>query len=535
MVFLESALLFVSTANALVLAPNVTRAEPSWQPESKSRGTWRLLFSCTITMCLCLWVSIHEDVELNRNSKKRLLSKIGLVIFGVLAPEKILFSATSQLLDAKHARKKWDEKVGVLMGPYQSCFGLEGGFFLCMGGFTLGKPDCFGHHPRAITRKEFELLTLDELSVPPELNRSFFAERGKSNALAKLLTAFQVLGMFIEFGFRQATGLPVTILEIHVIVHVLRTAALYGLYWYKPQGVLEPIPIIKHAELNGVLAFVYHGPVVMGVLKTGSLSGNNATSGPACLDAESWYITSNTPNYRRSVPDQFKNAVTLDTSHSRSQPQSHEVDQPQPLEKQKAQPAQVNLELSPGETLYIGTGFLVKNCEVRGGETVTLNPDNIEAMSCQAVHIRTGAAKENTFIQLNRESREPGCEDQTKESSPWGMAKLRRLPILTLVILPALDAVTYCLAWNNFYPTQIEQSLWRLSCISLIMFPLVGMFTLHYERASKLVVVVLQIVAYLCVYIFCNKFLLIEAFISVRRLPEGAYQIVPWENIWPHL
>lgn len=39
----------------------------------------------------------------------------------------------------------------------------------------------------------------------------------------------------------------------------------------------------------------------------------------------------------------------------------------------------------------------------------------------------------------------------------------------------------------------------------------------------------------IAIVVFGRVFLLIEAFISLRSLPEGSFKTTVWEDIWPHL
>ena len=47
---------------------------------------------------------------------------------------------------------------------------------------------------------------------------------------------------------RLAEGLPLPLLELHTIMHVLCTVAMYGFWWHKPLDVRHPIDLGEKIE-----------------------------------------------------------------------------------------------------------------------------------------------------------------------------------------------------------------------------------------------------------------------------------------------
>jgi len=77
----------------------------------------------------------------------------------------------------------------------------------------------------------------------PDLPSSLIEARGKADGLAKILICLQILWMFIQTIARKAYGLPITLLEIHTLTHIVAAIMLYGIWWYKPQGIAEAFVI----------------------------------------------------------------------------------------------------------------------------------------------------------------------------------------------------------------------------------------------------------------------------------------------------
>jgi hypothetical protein len=83
---------------------------------------------------------------------------------------------------------------------------------------------------------------------PGILDTQSITERSKADALAKFLICVQALWMAINVVARKASGLPSTLIELNVVVHVVVTVVVYGMWWYKPLGVQNPIilnPVVK--------------------------------------------------------------------------------------------------------------------------------------------------------------------------------------------------------------------------------------------------------------------------------------------------
>lgn len=65
-------------------------AEPVYVPEPKGRGTFRLMFSCVVTLIICVWTAIHPNIITNPTLGRRLGMKALYVILGLFSPEIIL-------------------------------------------------------------------------------------------------------------------------------------------------------------------------------------------------------------------------------------------------------------------------------------------------------------------------------------------------------------------------------------------------------------------------------------------------------------
>ncbi|KAI9859379.1 MAG: hypothetical protein M1813_006716 [Trichoglossum hirsutum] len=74
------------------------------------------------------------------------------------------------------------------------------------------------------------------LSISEETIR----DKSKADILAKGLVCFQVIWMLLQCIARKASRLPVTLLEVHTMVHVFCALSMYTFWFYKPLDVKYP-------------------------------------------------------------------------------------------------------------------------------------------------------------------------------------------------------------------------------------------------------------------------------------------------------
>jgi hypothetical protein len=67
----------------------------AWRSEPRDRGTFSILSTCLITLCLCVWTAVHLNVPEHERLSLQWLRKVGWLAMGVFAPEMVLiiFSA----------------------------------------------------------------------------------------------------------------------------------------------------------------------------------------------------------------------------------------------------------------------------------------------------------------------------------------------------------------------------------------------------------------------------------------------------------
>jgi hypothetical protein len=236
--------------------------------------------------------------------------KLGWVYVAIVTPEIIMWCALSQWREARKIHKMWSKHYdpakpeGSIPGKHdhRDWLGMPGAFFAVMGGFVIEyHPDAGGPYQHCVTsqprnpasprtpaskpafsvqegiigRREHEnvLVTtittegflkmledgiFDRFIRSGKLTEGVFHQRliqdkGKADSVAKTLICLQILWMVAQVIGRKISGLPVTLLEIHVLIQVIFTTVIHLFWWNKPLDVSEPI--VLPADCLGQLRY----------------------------------------------------------------------------------------------------------------------------------------------------------------------------------------------------------------------------------------------------------------------------------------
>ncbi|KAI5790954.1 hypothetical protein FPQ18DRAFT_260228, partial [Pyronema domesticum] len=254
--------------------PTTNGSSPSYVKEPPGRGTMGLFLSSVITLTLCVYTSIHLNIapdnymlripihrlnpipifkkdkkssstqttkEKGFGIKRATVYKFHWVLIALVAPEFVLFAALNQWNEAKallKALKKLD----------WADITMASAFFVIMGGVAYRRGLDFEIRDEEL---DFPYLMLNptgflELAKkkvlhPGILDNRSIVDRSKADSLAKLLVCAQAFWMVLNVITRKLDGLPNTLIELNVVVHVVVMVVVYGLWWEKPLGVATPI------------------------------------------------------------------------------------------------------------------------------------------------------------------------------------------------------------------------------------------------------------------------------------------------------
>lgn len=95
---------------------------------------------------------------------------------------------------------------------------MEGASFVVMGGSTAGPCDHFGRYLDVVSADNFIRLTKEGSISRAAINREIIMDKGKADTIGKLLALSQALSIVLQCAIRKAQELPITLLELHVVV-----------------------------------------------------------------------------------------------------------------------------------------------------------------------------------------------------------------------------------------------------------------------------------------------------------------------------
>jgi hypothetical protein len=75
---------------------------PTWVAEPPYRGTWGILYSCTVTLGLCVYTAIHLNIPARDDTVITIwLRKLKWMFIALIAPEIVLYTAWAQWYEAR--------------------------------------------------------------------------------------------------------------------------------------------------------------------------------------------------------------------------------------------------------------------------------------------------------------------------------------------------------------------------------------------------------------------------------------------------
>ncbi|KAH0545380.1 hypothetical protein FGG08_000521 [Glutinoglossum americanum] len=465
-------------------------------------------------------------------------------------------------------------------------------FYAAMGGFVINTEEDYAHGSPRFSLEIKGILYLAKNFDLPDIPKESILDRSKADNLAKGLVCVQAGCLIVQCIARLASHLPLTFLEINTLAHVMCALAIYGFWWHKPLAVCDPIPLSGDwvRPVSAVLSMGVHKtkihPSLPGFNESRSLlfslSNRSRDSSTTSRSTERPVQSSGESRFRvvrgygpvgKWSPDHFGRA---------------HLAPPPPILTSTI----VSLRL--GEALA-DTGFEPRrDCfcysfvsrEMYETLTHEKPPDDIKDFEIQVSPF--------IMIQLDRvnvvrwELASRALQDYPMLRTPFRLGQsinigftTYRIPnfpeitgLATWGLIIALGAASagygglHAAAWHEYFPTSVERMLWKISSLSIASsgfvlgtlsaivneyksggrFKMVIRYCLrpssiqdifkfspkHTRRAIVYLVTALLsicVVAYSCARIF----LVLEAFISLRRPPVAAYETPQWPQYFLHL
>lgn len=263
---------------------------PGFVSSPEVRGTTDIVFSCVVTLIACIYTALHLNVPMQSGLLYNLILKGKWVFIGLLAPELVLYLAISQFLQARSLVKELNallekksndleagrenatggepaddndpitaatpskerdvkdsarrisatrEESDIKSNDAPRPFDLKYGFFVAMGGIEVPVHDIEPRKEGAARGTQFSgrvritakgVLQLAKAGYFVPIPGSRIDDKSKADFLQKTLIMLQVLWMVTQCLARKIYGLPLTLLEIHTMVHVVCAVVLLALW-----------------------------------------------------------------------------------------------------------------------------------------------------------------------------------------------------------------------------------------------------------------------------------------------------------------
>lgn len=250
------------------------------QPDG--RGTLTVLFSCLLTLSLCVWSAVHLDLpKYNEGSTQYTLRYLKWSLMGIFGPELLIWVAWRQYISARELTKSVKEVSSLQMrrrhpdaNHQQSTrrnkesgsakdWSIVHSFYTGMGGFVFDLDECeidrdMPYIPELrrlhVTPRGVRLLA--QCGLLPEISKDEIEDKSKSDGSAKMICCIQVIWIIVQTITRLAVGLAISPLEINTLGHVACALMMYALWWSKPRWVREPT-ILRGDWTRAMCAFMY--------------------------------------------------------------------------------------------------------------------------------------------------------------------------------------------------------------------------------------------------------------------------------------
>ncbi|KAF2476135.1 uncharacterized protein BDR25DRAFT_212634 [Lindgomyces ingoldianus] len=568
----------------------------AWTSAPNFRGTWDLLVSCVLTLTICVWSALHLNVPTEDSTlAQRNLRRTRWILLGIFAPELVVSTAFAQYLTARWLRReiledlKYRKAEGAKLNtpPEQQLqeWGITQCYFAVMGGITIQAGEGFDGSPRlSLTPEGVRLLSF--LGRLPWISESQVRDKSKADGLAKSIVCLQAGWMLLQIIARLIQQLPVTLLEINTIGHVLCALVLYLLWWSKPLEVKDPALISREdwmdpflslmwmcspisSSKDGItemrcMAYIPQSQRRVASVPTITVDQDDAVSGSALSPHETHFsigsIAARDPRKFIGPLGDFR--VGSHESSPSPSPFDHHVSY---MIREK------ELKTAPEHEIFFtlqephhGLQHSRKYCRRALQDCLRhdpLSPFAIQRwrLACTLIDDLYNQCQDRpsymdfyfTTSTLGIFVGEPKYIDRyipdfigLSYIGQTGVHKDRLKSALSFAA--AAYGALHVAAWNEYFPTRTERILWILSSMAIGSSGIfLWLYFLAKEsiesldvfatrfRSNKVLSIIGRFV--LGLFILARIYLVVEAFVSLRRVPIAVFQTPEWSNFLPHL
>ncbi|OTB05042.1 hypothetical protein M426DRAFT_261416 [Hypoxylon sp. CI-4A] len=552
------------TALASVIAP-------PWVSSQGIRSTSDIIWSSVLTLIACIYTALHLNVSTKPDLKRRLLEKAKWVFTTVFVPEIVLLMAFSQYLEARWLVKELNNAHAQMKPNDQDkdnyTFDMRYAFFVVMGGVQLPYYDIiddenedgdswFAENYKVKTISAEGMVCLAKAGGFIYLPREIIDDRSKANAFQKTLVVVQVTWMVTQCIARRAYGLPITLLELHVIVHVICALILYVFWFEKPLDVVSPelVDLSSSEELRNLSSLLLYEELLINGeheipaaylnLKPLPPPNDDIEGGLPVVDLKSMLQNQAVGRLKHgeilrierqsediiSTHLQPKNIIPYGViSHVREPVVSPKVY----LMLQRVIASRNKIS----DPIYIDDEYnfgLMKEC----------NQSHMGLDHLVYKHRKISAFHSPANFPTNGSRTQPITDGIVLQNTHW-------LLQLSIYLLPIIYGGIHLVAWNFHFPTEYEQIIWKISCLIVVgASPALGLivhggiyssltfqYLYHLEYIGTCGMILGALITVVIIFLICTLlafwaaarfYIVVEAFISLRAVPIGVYWTPQW-------
>lgn len=396
------------------------------------------------------------------------------MLMALIAPELLIWWALQQWIAARRLEKEFS-KYG---------WSRTHGFFAVMGGFMMYE----GNKPkRVILPRELATLVADGTIDFPTTTEDEIKDKSKGDALSKGLVMIQTTWFILQCIARGAERLPITELEVVTVAYAALNLLTYALWWNKPLNVDRPCRIdIKSISDNRRS----QSEIDMQVYRDQDREEIRAEGNEEDGDELEMVIHGGMTHEMLEAPRKFG----LVAAFKKLQVEIKTVYDEHGL-------VEVISQTLAGLSLIIFALPLILSHMVDEDWQKQWEEDNPFAMRVRTLY------------------------------SGLSSADAARLAAGPAAAIATIFGAIHCVAWSFHFPSDGEQKWWRISSLLVTCIPFAVLLCLVLARKTAFGAAIW----FGMFYPLPRYDLLVQAFIALRDLPEGAYKTVRWTTFLPHL
>lgn len=484
------------------------------------------------------------------------------VLLGVLIPELVVLAAWRQWLSARKMSRELEQifkqqeaEKGAI--PRRHKWTIEHSYYAGMGGFVFDLDrlpqgrDAVFTAPERLTLTASGVLLLARCGRLPDIDRESIWDKSKADGLSKTLVCIQAAWMIGQTLGRLVAEIPITLLEVNTLGHIFCAFIIYILWWRKPKEVKAPT-VLEGRWTGDIASYMYMSSRISGQKLNGLLVLNKWIRPELAELAWYPYVDSDTSvaSEDGSLLTPSQESATQSATDVINAVNGSNTERQSPDGELKRRPLHAITELP--ETVIKATPMASdtdEDAHIRQNRRSACAHaiQDYQAIRNQFQPTTSGAWHKPELAHLVTDVATNWPSDYYLPGIPG------ELMGMALWLSSSLYGGIHIAAWSDYFPTGAEKFLWRFSATFIASSGAIWLAACliafrwrwaseYWDRFIELRAwwpeyAAWGLLATACglAYIFARVFLVVGAIVSLRRLPNAAYQTPDWTAVFPHL